>query len=172
MKKIGLTILLLISFLCMSGCHNGNASLQTDPSDKNINVPKKSETPAPEDEIPGKFSPDLILDGVIAWAESDLGVSQVGAYALKYKDENISSDRVIMMESGDIIGYFMFANSQTVQRTEMGDVVYGKGVDSAEKIISEEANKTGKKSYTDFMKHWAFFIIADDPNDLVGYYRQ
>ena len=186
MKKVGITVLLLISFICVTGCHRGGSPQTGIKKSPEINVQSAeqsgeggqfetngqeiSETLSPEDEIPGKPSPDLILDGVVAWAESDLGLSQTGAYDLDYQDENISSDRAIMLEDGSIIGYFAYADRQSVQATEAGDVVYGEGVDAAKKIIFEEANKTGKKSYIDSMENWAFFIITDDPDDLVGYY--
>ena len=143
----------------------------------NYGLEEKTETDS-DAQSPGTISSDSILEGVVSWANINLGLSQSkqnDMSALFNGDQAkalVSDHKAVMLEDGTIVGYCTYAVPQSVRSTEKGDVVYGDGVDFVDSLIKAEADQLGKESYINSGKERVFFIIADKNkiNDFISFY--
>ena len=143
----------------------------------NYGLEEKTETDS-DAQSPGTISSDSILEGVVSWANINLGLSQSkqnDMSALFNGDQAkalVSDHKAVMLEDGTIVGYCTYAVLQSVRSTEKGDVVYGDGVDFVDSLIKAEADQLGKESYINSGKERVFFIIADKNkiNDFISFY--
>ena len=143
----------------------------------NYGLEERTETDS-DAQSPGTISSDSILEGVVSWANINLGLSQSkqnDMSALFNGDQAkalVSDHKAVMLEDGTIVGYCTYAVPQSVRSTEKGDVVYGDGVDFVDSLIKAEADQLGKESYINSGKERVFFIIADKNkiNDFISFY--
>ena len=143
----------------------------------NYGLEEKTETDS-DAQSPGTISSDSILEGVVSWANINLGLSQSkqnDMSALFNGDQAkalVNDHKAVMLEDGTIVGFCTYAAPQSVRSTEIGDVVFGDGVDFVDSLIKAEADRLGKESYTNNGKERAFFIIADKNkiNDFISFY--
>lgn len=187
MKKNVATVILIV-LLLVTGCKNSDtnkmypnqshqSSSETIDTDEqmtdNLNQDDGSVS---NNETPGLHTPSLILSGVSDWIQMEKGIISSKSYnwdeELKHCEDKdcIKHHDGLILQDGSIIGYFEFVNPQSVKKTSKGDEVYGVGVECIQKLISNKAKSEGKEYYIDSSINWSFFIIADQPNDFVGYY--
>lgn len=147
--------------------------------DSKWNYDQKEQSVMESDEqTPGTVSSDTILEGIVNWAKSKMGLTKSEPYEMNSLLSNdrakafLSDHKALIFEDDSIIGYCTYAVPQTVKSTDKGDVVTGDGVDFVESLIKAEANKLGKDSYTDSRKDRVFFIISDKNklSDFIGFY--
>lgn len=143
----------------------------------NYGLEEKTETDS-DTQSPGTISSDSILEGIVSWANSNLGLSQSKQYGMNdlFNGDQakalISNYKALMLEDGTIVGYCTYVAPQSVRSTEKGDAVFGDGVDFVDSLIKAEANKLGIESYINSGKERVFFIIADKNkiNDYIAFY--
>lgn len=143
----------------------------------NYGLEEKTETDS-DTQSPGTISSDSILEGIVSWANSNLGLSQSKQYGMNdlFNGDQakalISNYKALMLEDGTIVGYCTYVAPQSVRSTEKGDAVFGDRVDFVDSLIKAAANKLGIESYINSGKERVFFIIADKNkiNDYIAFY--
>ncbi len=113
---------------------------------------------------PGKrASLEVEMQGVADWAKAEQGLDLLGEYTFvttpKIDKEQIKKVYTYHLSDGSVFGHFVYREKQ--QEQNEAPFVY------AQTLVETEAAHLGKACY---FKTSGFFVIAEDPMPLRGYY--